>query len=378
MLSRLCSKFAVLFSSKYESNALLGMKNRNRIYILIFITSLIIINSCGTSPVEKSVNSNYRTVAGEAQGTTYAITFLDSTGNLFSKHMADSIFEVIDNSLSVWNENSTISKFNRSDSMLVSDTLFLSVLFRAREMEELTGGAFQPMIMPLVKAWGFGPEGVKQKREFDMDSLLKWVHTPIKISLADTGKAHGIPSFLIAKQKDQELDVNGIAKGYTVDLLADFLLEKGIENFMVEVGGEIAMRGVNKTGENWHIGIDKPVNPDEDRALLAIAEVSNRSMATSGSYRKFYEENGMRFSHTIDPQLGKPVNHNLLSATVLAPNCANADALATAFMVMGVEKTKEFLLQHPELQLDVYLIFADGEDLKTYVSPGLEKMLKKV
>lgn len=332
------------------------------------------MNSCGVSPVDNSVNSNYLNISGEAQGTTFSITYLDSSGSLLSPQMVDSIFATIDESLSVWNKNSTISKFNRTDSMVVSDTLFLSVFLRAREMETLTGGAFQPMIMPLVRAWGFGPDGVHPKGDLNIDSLLVLVNTPVEISVVDTVAA----SFLITKNRGQELDVNGVAKGYSVDLLGEFLQQRGIHNFMIEVGGEITVRGVNRNGEKWHIGIDKPVDPTAERALLAIAEIDNRSMATSGSYRKFYEEEGKRYSHTIDPFSGRPVKHNLLSATVLAPNCANADALATAFMVMGVEKSKQFIDQHPELQLDAYFIFADGDALKTYISPGLKKVLKEI
>lgn len=355
------------------------MKNTKFTYIIAFTISLLLVMAgCDTSEAGNEVNENYHNITGEAQGTTYSITFLDSTGNKFSNQIADSIFHEIDVSLSVWNKNSTISEFNRSDSMAVSDPLFLTVFFRSREIAELTQGAFQPMIMPIVRAWGFGPDGVHPKGDLNTDSLMVLVNTPLKIAAADTLAESESLTYFISKLKGQELDVNGIAKGYTVDMLGAFLKTKGVDNFMIEVGGEILVSGVNNKDEIWHIGIDKPVNPEESRELLAVAEINNRAVATSGSYRKFYESNGKRYSHTIDPGTGKPVDHNLLSTTVLAPNCTNADAFATAFMVMGVEKSKQFIADHPDLQLDVYLIYADGDSLKTYMSSGLKEILKEI
>lgn len=354
------------------------MKYRNLLHIItFFVFPLLMLNSCGSSENAKKVNENYRHISGEAQGTTYSITFLDSTNNTFSKSMADSIFNTIDVSLSVWNKNSLISKFNKADTMTISDPLFLSVFFRGREISQLTKGAFQPMIMPIVRAWGFGPDGVHPKGDLNTDSLMILVNTPIQIT-ADTSIKSGTPAYFIEKQKGQELDVNGVAKGYTVDLLGSFLHERGIENFMIEVGGEILTRGVNNTGDIWQIGIDKPVDMDEDRTLLAVATLRNRAIATSGSYRKYYESNGKRYSHTIDPTTGRPVDHHLLSTTVLAPNCANADAFATAFMVMGVEKSKEFVEDNPDLMLDIYLIYGEGDSLNTYMSKGLKEILEEI
>ena len=355
------------------------MKNTKFTYIIAFtISSLLVLTACESPEVVNEVNKNYHNITGDAQGTTYSITFLDSTGHKFSNKIADSIFDVIDHSLSVWNKNSTISEFNKSDSMTVSDPLFLTVFFRSLEISDLTEGAFQPMIMPIVRAWGFGPDGVHPKGDLNTDSLMVLVNTPLKISAADTLAESEYPTYFISKLKGQELDVNGIAKGYTVDMLGAFLKERGVADFMIEVGGEILVNGVNNKGEIWHIGIDKPVDPEENRELLAVAEINNRAVATSGSYRKFYENNGKRYSHTIDPSTGKPVDHNLLSTTVLAPNCANADAFATAFMVMGVEKSKQFLADHPNLKLDVYLIYSEGDSLKTYMSPGLKEILKEI
>lgn len=342
--------------------------------ILILICILAV--ACNSEKKEAPENSHFISFSGDAQGTTYSISYEDSTGTLFSKAAADSILDAIDMSLSEWVDSSVISKFNNLDSIEISDPHFLNVFFRGREISTLTDGAFEPMIMPLVHAWGFGPHGAIPKGEVNIDSLMTLVHTDIEItpldsSAGDFNSAH----FIFKKMKGQKLDVNGIAQGYSVDVIGDYLEWLGIHNFMIEVGGEVLAHGQNAHGEPWKIGIDKPVDPDQDRQLQAIARVKNMAICTSGSYRKFYEKDGKRYSHTIDPHSGKPVAHSLISTTVLAPNCTNGDTFATAFMVMGVEKTKEFVKAHPELHLDVYLIYdgANGE-WESYMSPGMEKI----
>lgn len=341
--------------------------------VVLIAAVLTLLASCGAET--QKTKSDYIGISGEAQGTTYQITYSDANGNRFSKSAADSIFKAIDQSLSVWVKNSVISEFNRNDSSVISDAHFLTVYFRGEEIRALSDGAFEPMISPLVHAWGFGPDGAKPKGDVDLDSLTHLVQTPVKSEPADEREM----AFAFNKMQGQMLDVNGIAQGYTVDVLAEYLESLGIENYMVEVGGEVRTNGVNAKGKVWTIGIDKPVSPDEARTLEAIAHVDNRSIATSGSYRKFYEVDGKRYSHTIDPKTGAPVNHQLLSATVLAPNCTNADAFATVFMVLGTEKTKVFIQSHPELELEVFLIYSgtDGA-LETFTSPGLAEMLEEV
>ena len=341
--------------------------------ILAFSLLSILVIACQPSP-EKEITS-YIGISGEAQGTTYQISFDDASGKLFSKHQADSIFEAIDQSLSVWVPTSVISGFNDQDSSEILDPHFLTVFFRGEEIKVLSDGAFEPMIMPLVHAWGFGPEGAKPKGDLDLDSLLALIHNPVKtqpISDRDGG-------FQMVKSPGQSLDVNGIAQGYTVDVLADYLTALGITNYMIEVGGEVIAKGLNSKGTSWTIGIDKPIDLSEGRELQAIAHISNKAIATSGSYRKYYEMNGKRYSHTINPMTGKPVDHQLLSATVMAPNCTNADAFATVFMVKGVAGTKAFIQAHPELELEVYLIFNGSNGaLETYTSPGLEAVIEKL
>ena len=342
----------------------------------ILIMICILASACNSETKEAPENSHFISFSGEAQGTTYSISYEDSTGTLFSKAAADSILDAIDMSLSEWVDSSIISKFNDHDSIEISDPHFLNVFFRGREISTLTDGAFEPMIMPLVHAWGFGPNGAIPKGEVNIDSLMVLVHTDIEItpldsSAGDFNSAH----FIFKKRKGQKLDVNGIAQGYSVDVIGDYLEWLGIHNFMIEVGGEVLAHGQNAQGQPWKIGIDKPVGPDQDRQMQAIAHVTDMAICTSGSYRKFYEKDGKRYSHTIDPHSGKPVDHNLISTTVLAPNCTNGDTFATAFMVMGVEKTKAFIEAHPELHLDVYLIY-DGQngEWESYMSPGMKKI----
>lgn len=355
------------------------MKDRNLLHIITFLVfPLLVLVSCDVGSDQKQKNVNFRYISGEAQGTTYSITYLDSSNSKFSKSVADSILNDFDMSLSVWKENSTISQFNRVDSMVISDPLFLSVFFRGREIESRTDGAFHPMIMPLVRAWGFSKEGAHPKGDLNTDSLMAMVHTPLTIVPADTSAERQTNAFIIKKAPGQELDVNGIAQGYSVDVLADFLRSKGIHDFMIEVGGEVIANGLNDTGEFWRIGIDKPVDLDEERSLQAIAKIDNRAIATSGSYRKYYMNNGKRYSHTIDPNTGKPVDHELLSTTVLAPNATDADGFATAFMVMGVEESIKFVENNPDLKLDIYLIYGHGDSLKTYMSQGLKEILEEI
>ena len=355
------------------------MKYRNLLHIITFLVfSVLVLVSCDNPEDEMRRNENFRHISGEAQGTTYAITYLDSTNRKFSKALADSILDDFDMSLSVWRDNSTISKFNRLDSMTISDALFITIFFRGREIENLTGGAFQPMIMPLVRAWGFSKEGAHPKGDLNTDSLMALVHTPLIVLPADTSAERQNEARIFKKEPGQQIDVNGIAQGYSVDVLADFLRSRGIRDFMIEVGGEVLANGVNDKGELWRIGIDKPIDLDQERALQAIAKIDNRAIATSGSYRKYYMNNGKRYSHTIDPNTGKPVDHELLSTTVLAPNATDADGFATAFMVMGVEKSIEFVEENPNLKLDIYLIYGQGDSLNTYMSKGLKDILEEI
>jgi len=339
--------------------------------IFFLLSALLLFSSCESPETQKVENVDVQLIQGEAQGTTYSLKYTGRTR--VEKSQIDSVLDQIDLSLSAWVEESVLSEFNKQDSISISDTHFLTVFFRGKEVHDLTGQAFQPMIMPLVRAWGFGPDGGELKEGTNIDSLRKFVNYDFQV-IADTN-SEGI---IFVKDAGYQMDVNGIAQGYSVDVVSEFLEREGIENYMVEIGGELLAKGKNENGDYWRIGVDKPSSTVENRQLEAIVTLKDAALATSGSYRKFYEKDGRKYSHTIDPATGEPVNHNLLSATVLASNCTNADAFATAFMVMGVEMTKQFLISHPEMNLEVFLIYESEGELLTFTSERMKSQVESL
>ena len=289
-------------------------------------------------------------VEGYAQGTTYHITYISFDGVNYQRSI-DSLLIEIDNSLSTYQDRSIISKFNQSDSIQVMDNMFLAVFNNAKTVYQLSEGAFDPTIAPIVNAWGFGFKNLANTDSTFIDSLMQYVNFN-EVIIVD--------SLVVKSNPYVMLDFNAIAQGYSVDVLSEFLETKGITNYMVEVGGEIRVKGKNHSDTLWRIGIDKPIENNTNRELQAIINLDNIALATSGNYRKYYEKNGMKYSHTIDPQTGYPVQHNLLSATVLAPTCAMADAYATTFMVLGLEKSKKLL---EELDgVEALLIYVDEKN----------------
>lgn len=343
----------------------------------LLIPALLLFAAC-SGPERADTDSEF-TLNGEAQGTTYSLKYLNQAGAAVSASEVDSVLDAVDRSLSAWVEGSVISRFNASDTVVIDDPHFINVFERGRELHKLTDGAFNPMVGPLVRAWGFGPEGGEISADVDIASLLEL--TAFEVTTEPVGDADsasvssGVLRFI--KRRGAMLDVNAYAQGYAVDVVADLLRQKGIKDMMVEIGGEVFASGMNAAGEPWRIGIDKPVSPGETRQLQGAVSLSNAALATSGTYRKYYEKDGRKYSHTIDPVTGRPVTHRLLSVTVMAPNALNADALATAFMVKGTEGTKIFLNEHRELGLEVYLIADDGAGgFETYASPGMEKLFE--
>ncbi|MFT6998587.1 MAG: thiamine biosynthesis lipoprotein [Cryomorphaceae bacterium] len=341
-------------------------------YSIFFLLSVItLLYSCERPQNQQVEGIDVQLIQGEAQGTTYSIKYTGKSQ--IKKAQIDSVLDQFDLSLSAWVQESVLTKFNNEDSILVSDNHFLTMFYRGKEIHDMTDGAFQPMIMPLVRAWGFGPEGGELKEGENLDSLKKFVNYDFQVIADEDGK-----SILFVKNLGYQMDVNGIAQGYSVDVVADFLEICGIDNYMVEIGGELKAKGKNENEEHWRIGVDKPSSTAENRQLEAIVTLKDASLATSGSYRKFYEKDGRKYSHTIDPATGEPVNHNLLSATVLASNCTSADAFATAFMVMGVEGTIEFIAAHPEMNLQVFLIYDENGVVVTYTSEGLKGVIENL
>lgn len=307
----------------------------------------------------------YQKDTGFIFGTVYNIIY-QNDDNL--KQDIEAELKRVDFSLSPFNKQSIISKINRNENVK-TDKMFTDVFILAQSISKETDGAFDITVAPLVNAWGFGFKNGTKPTPHAIDSLKQIVGYE-KISLTNE----------TVRKKDSRmmLDCSAIAKGYACDVIASFLRKKGIENFMVEIGGEIVTRGINSERLPWKIGVTKPVDDtlDTKQELQTVLNVTNKAMATSGNYRNFYYKNGKKYAHTIDPKTGQPVQHNILSATVLADNCATADAYATAFMVMGLDKAKTVLEKHPELM--AYFIYSDEKgNNAVWYSPSLREKIAK-
>ena len=266
---------------------------------------------------------------GLAQGSYYAITYFDDEGRDFQREI-DSIFHAIDLSVNLWVDSSVISKVNRNEDVAL-DKIFIDNFNLAQEAARLSDGYFDPTIAPIVAAWGFSYKNGDSITPQRIDSLRALVdYRKVRI---DNGK-------VVKDDPNITLDFNAIAQGYTSDLIAAFLDSKGIRNYLVDTGGEIMARGGKPDGKPWIVGIEKPAdNWDSERVVQTRVALRDKGLVTSGSTRKYIERNGKRYSHSIDPKTGYPVEHNVLSVTVLAENSAWADALASICMVMGMEKS---------------------------------------
>lgn len=308
-------------------------------------------------------------LAGEAQGTTYQVTYF-SRDKVNYQSAIDSIFHSIDLSLSTYVPVSIISRFNRNDSTARADAYFTEVFKASMEVSKTTGGLFDVTVAPLVNAYGFGFTAKANVDSLMIDSLLDLVgYSKIKLD----------GDQLVKEKPGIMIDFNAIAQGYTVDVLAAFLDSKQINSYLIELGGEVKAKGKKLNDDYWKVGIDVPVETQGNvRNLHAVVKLINRSLATSGNYRKFYVENGKKYSHIIDPRTGYRANSNLLSASVIAGDCMTADAYATAFMVMGIEKSKQFLSSHAEIGLEVYFIYDDNGKLKTFTSPSLQQWVETI
>ena len=286
---------------------------------------------------------------GTTQGSYYSITYFDEHNRDFSREF-DSIFKEIESTLSLWDENSIIRRVNRNDTTVVLNQIFIDNFNYAMKAAELSDGYFDPTVGPLVQAWGFHfKEGMEMTPEI-VDSLKQLVdYRKIKI---ENGK-------VIKENPDMTLDFNAVAQGYTTDMIGDYLLSKNVNNFLVDVGGEILARGCKPNGELWKVGIEKPAeNKDSERIVQEIVELDNRSIVTSGNYRKYVERGGKRYSHSLNPKTGYPAENKLLSATIIADNTAWADCLASICMVVGLEKARE-IVESSEDDIDAYFIYVD-------------------
>ena len=324
---------------------------------------LVLINQLFTSCT--SVNTVPVKFTGETQGTYYAITYFDNDARNFQAQV-DSILKVIDQSVSLWAPGSIISRINKGEENVAPDEIFMDLFKMSEEVYKQSGGAFDPTVGPLVNAWGFGFTDRLKVDQHTIDSLLPLVGFD-KVKL-DNNK-------IIKSDPRIQFDFNAIAQGYAVDLIGRFLQVNGISSFLIDIGGEVLGKGNKPGGEKWKVGIEKPKdNATYGEGLQAIVNLENKALSTSGNYRKFYEENGVRYSHTIDPKTGYPVQHSLLSVSVLANDCATADAYATVFMVMGLEKSKSFITNRNDLE--AYFIFTEEDgNFSTYFTDGFKKLM---
>lgn len=306
---------------------------------------------------------------GEAQGTYYSITYFDQQSRNFQQSI-DSLLDAFNLSVSLWEDSSIISRINRNEPNVRTDTVFRDIFRIAQQVSEQSGGAFDVTVGKLVAAWGFH----KKQGKVPDSTLIKELRKHLGYKSVQL-KSYGF----IKDDTATGIDFNAIAQGYSVDLVGGFLASKGIEDFLIDIGGEVLGHGNKPDGTAWKVGIEKPTeNAMSDRELEATLPLSDVAIATSGNYRKYYEVNGIRFSHTIDPATGYPVRHNLLSATVLAKTAAIADAWATAFMVMGHEKALQLIKQHPEYNLQACFIVAEPNGKHSIImTNGLIELITK-
>ncbi len=297
-------------------------------------------------------------------GTVWHATY-QSDSSL--RHSILNELQQVDASLSMFNPNSTLSLINRGESEQ-TDSLLRIVFTQAQEISKATDGSFDVTVAPLVNAWGFGFKNGTLPDSAQVDSILQFVGWQ-KVCLEDN----------LLKKADSRmvLDFSAIAKGFGVDQVANLFRRKGIENFMIEIGGEVVVHGTNPKGTAWNIGVNKPVedSTSTNKEIQAVLSLQDGAMATSGNYRNYYiDKEGRKVAHTINPHSGYPVQHSILSSTVFAPTCSMADAFATSFMVMGLERAKKVLKTHPELQ--AYFIYADEQNkLQTWYSDELKEKL---
>jgi thiamine biosynthesis lipoprotein len=325
--------------------------------MLLIVGTVLIISHQQSTP--------YRQANDFVFGTTYKIVYQcdsDLTASIRQELMR------VDYSLSPFNKESVITAVNQNCEVML-DPYFVEVFNKAMEISRETKGAFDITVAPLVNAWGFGFKHEQMPTKRQVDSLRQIIGYQ-KVALKN-GK-------VVKQDPRMMLDCSAIAKGFGVDAVARLLRDRGVQNFMVEIGGEVVTCGVNAQRLPWRVGV---VKPSEDslstgHELQTILNVTDKAMATSGNYRNFYYKNGRRYAHTIDPKTGYPVQHSLLSATVLAASCTVADAYATSFMVMGLDNARQLLEHHPELM--AYLIYDDGKgDIAVWFSPSLRHKIEE-
>ncbi|PCI11555.1 MAG: thiamine biosynthesis protein ApbE [Flavobacteriaceae bacterium] len=314
------------------------------------LLSILFLISCSDKELK------YQKISGNAFGTTYNIIYKDSQNKNFEKNF-DSLIYVVNKSMSIYLPNSDISKINQGDTSILIDNHFKKVFLKSQRIFKETDGYFDPTVGGLVNAWGFGPDNsIANLTDSKVDSLLQFVGFD-KVKLID-GK-------IVKEHPAIYFDFNAIAKGYGIDVIGRYLESQNCTNYLIELGGEIRARGVNDLGDFWHVAIEDP-NTDGTRSISEVVSLENKTMASSGNYRKFkVDSTDKKYVHTINAKTGYAIESNLLAATVISDlDCADVDAYATSFMAMGFEKSKIFLEKHPELTAHLIYVDVDGETKK--------------
>lgn len=333
----------------------------------LIASRLIYLISALLSTLQITAQQNPKIIEGFAQGTTYHITYNDIENRDFKQEI-DSVLSHFDLSVSTYNPRSIISKINRNEFVIV-DEYFRICFKEAKRIWKLTDGAFDPTVYPLVNAWGFGPNKKESLNQSKIDSILKFVGFD-KMELLD--------STIIKRDPRVSLDFNAFAQGYSVDVISRFLESKKIDFYIVEIGGEVYAKGRKNEFSTWKIGIEQPdENKETENPILAIVSLDGLAVATSGNYRKFIAlENGIKYAHHIDPATGYPAKNNLLSVSVFSKSCLVSDAMATAFLVMGLPKTLKYLKKHRNI--DAFLIYSDEiGNYQTFKTDGLQSIIEK-
>ena len=324
-------------------------------YLLLFLVPFF----CHAQQVESA------SIQGETQGTTYHIIYLDTKHRNLQPEIEKLLVD-FDFSVSTYNPYSIITRVNQNDKDVLVDDYFKACFKKAKQVWKDTEGAFDPTVYPLVNMWGFGP-GKKEKIEKSkIDSVLQFVGFNL-IELKGNK--------VIKKDPRVALDFNAFAQGYSVDVVSNFLNKKGIKSYFVEIGGEVYAKGMDINGKKWIVGLEQPKdNKESINPLIANAHISNMAISTSGNNRRFFIENGVKYAHHLDPKTGYPAKNNLLSASLFSSDCITTDAYATGVLVMGLEKAKVFLKNHPNIQ--AFLIYSDEKGgYKFYKTEQLDSII---
>jgi thiamine biosynthesis lipoprotein len=323
---------------------------RFRFYLLLLI---------GIANVLKGSNQP-RVLKGYAQGSTFQISYYGQPKKAIDQAII-TLLSQIDSSVSTYQAHSIISKINAGQYGVKTDTIFRACFRKAKAIWTSSNGAFDPTVMPLVNAWGFGQKTSKKPSQGLLDSLLPAIGFNLIELNADT---------IIKHHPNVSLDFNAFAQGYSVDLVTNLLKQSGLKHFVVEIGGEVYAYGHKPKREQWQLGIEQPIdNPSGINPNLQMVYLQNQAISSSGNYRKFFIQDGIKYAHHIDPKTGYPAQNNLLSVSVVAADCITTDASATALLVMGLEASKIYLMQHPELQ--ALLVYANAQGrLELYKTPG--------